>query len=405
MENSLISLQNTCRPELFSSGQNWQEVARKFFTNLVLCCKNPQTLLCFGVALGCCFWDILQKHTQGFPVIFFLGQSHSGKSTLLCCIASIFGLRDSIVMAGNSTFYAIMKQLGSRLSIPVIIEELDEKFFEKAEGIVKNVHNGEQRERGTKNGTEQMPIFTTIVAASNHKFKAVSEQLFSRIVVANMKKSDFDYEKFEYFDENSRKELSVILPMILSFRDNVLLLHKQIYQTLKQLIPDHSGTRYLSNIAIGCTIWCIVNAIVGYELVNWQNLALSYSKEYEKMLASNITDADMAMRFIAKLIVEQQIAYGIDYKLVHDVILRLNLRKFVEKYNILYGKTPSEMLTLSRFCHFVEGDSRFDTERKTMDIGKTISVNISEQEYLLSKIREFKAGQPFGGRYDNDDEV
>ena len=406
IENTLINIENNCRPELAMSGKNPIDVAVNFFTNLRDCYNDPKTLLCFGSALAVVFWDIFQETNKGFPVIFFLGETHSGKSTLMYCLSSIYGIADNNIMSGTSTSFAIIKELGDRMGIPLFIEELGQNFFVKmAEQLVKIVYGAIPRERGTKTGVEKLPTFTTFVATSNYGFIQPSEALLSRTLFVRMKKTKFKQNEFLYFAESSRKDLSLILPLLIRYRDSVLPVYKKVFTRLTMLISDYSGDRYLKSVAIGCTMWILINHILGDELFDWQKMAIEYCNSYEKCLQSRVTNADMMMRHIAKLIDDEKLIYGVHYKLVHDVILRLNLRKFVEKFNILYGNAEEQILTMSEFCHSVENDNRFDTERKTMDIGKTISINIANEEYLLEKINSFKLKQPFKGRYEDESEI
>lgn len=406
IQNSLIDVDNNCRPELSMSGACPNDVAFKFFTNIKECFSDQKTLLCIGAVIATAFWELFQQEIKGFPVVFFLGETHSGKSTLMFCLSSLFGLTDNSLMSGTSTPFAITKELGGRICIPVFIEELDKIFFQKyVENIVKSVYSSISRERGTKTGVEKLPIFTTIVATSNYFFTQASEAMLSRTMFVHMKKSDFDRDNFKYFDENSRKDLSLILPQLLRYRDYVLTLYKGVYQKLLSEISDYSGDRYLRNVAIACTMWIIVNKILGRELFDWRNMAVEYCEYYENYLQSRTTDADMMLRHIAKLIDNEYLSYGVHYKLVHDVILRLNLRKFIAKYNILYGNTQEQNLEMTDFCRYVASDKRFDLERKVMDIGRTISINIAKEEYLLERVRGFKLSQPYKGKYENENEV
>lgn len=405
IQNSLIDLSNNCRPELAKTKEEPKIIAQKFFINLRECFSNSEIFLCFGAVLATCFWDLFQEKLKGFPTIFFLGESHSGKSTLLFCLSSIFGLDDSSVMAGTSTPFAISKELGGRICIPLFIEELSDDFFKKtAELQVKSVYSAISRERGSKTGIEKLPIFTTFVATSNYSFKKPSEALLSRSLFVQMKKESFDRHKFGYFDEISRKELSVILPLILKYREWVIPLYMAVFKQLSVMIQNYSGDRYLRSVAISCSIWILVNKILGRELFDWKKMAIDYCESYEHYLQSRVTDSDLMLRHISKLISEEELTYGVHYQLVHDVILRLNLSKFVEIYNIKFATSSENMLTSQNFCFVVGGDRRFDTKRTKMKtIGRAISINIANEENLLAVVRGFKMKQSFGGRYEEDE--
>lgn len=406
LQNSLIDIDNNCRPELSMSGIAPNEVAFKFFMNLKECFLDPKTLLCFGAAIATVFWDLFQQEVKGFPVIFFLGETHSGKSTLMFCLSSLFGLTDNSIMSGTSTPFAITKELGGRICIPLFIEELDQNFFKKyAENIVKVVYSAIPRERGTKTGVEKLPTFTSFVATSNYSFVQPSEALLSRTLFIHMKKSDFVQENFKYFDESLRKDLSLILPRLLLYRDYVLPIFKSVYQNLINSIPNYSGDRYLRSVAMSCTMWILINKLVGQNLFNWQQMVLEYYEYYEKILKSKVTNADMMLRHISKLIDNKDLRYGVHYKLIRDVILRLNLSKFITKFNILYGNTQEQTLEMSDFCNYVANDNRFDLERKVMDIGRTISINIANEDYLLDTVKAYKYDQAYHGKYEDESEM
>lgn len=406
LQNSLIDVDNNCRPELSMSGAAPNDVAFKFFMNIKECFSDLKTLLCIGAVIATAFWELFQQEIKGFPVVFFLGETHSGKSTLMFCLSSLFGLTDNSVMSGTSTAPAITKELGGRICIPLFIEELNKNFFLKyVENVAKMVYSAIPREKCTKTSVQKSPIFTTFVVTSNYSFIKPSEALLSRTLFVHMKKSDFEQKYFKYFDEASRKDLSLILPLVLKYRDYVLPVYRAMYQELTRIIPNYSGNRYLKSVAIACTMWVIVNKILGKELFNWRKMAIEYCEYYEACLQSRVTNADMMLRHISKLIDSKELTYGVHYKLVHDVILRLNLQKFIAKYNILYGSTQEQALGMTDFCRYVASDNRFDLERKVMDIGRTISINLANEEYLLERVREFKLSQPYKGKYENENDV
>ncbi len=406
IQNSLIDINNNCRPELYVTEKNIKQIASDFFKNIKECFCDEKALLCFGAALSVIYWNTFQEEIKGFPAIFFLGESHSGKSTLMYCLSSIFGLSDSCILSGTSTPFAISTELNKRISVPVFIEELSQTFFKKdVEELVKNLYSAIPRERGTKTNIEKISICTTCVFTSNYKFVNPSEALLSRTLFVNMKKANFNSKKFKYFTENTRKELSLILPLLLSYKGHIIQIYKKVYEILSQKIQNYSEDRYLKSVAISCSTWFLVNHILGEELFDWKEMAISYSNSYEEYLESKVKNSDLMLRHISKLIDNGELNYNVHYKLIQDSILRLNLRKFIDKFNILFANDDTKMLTMADFCNYVEADSRFDTKRKTMDIGKTISINIAKEEYLLEIVKKAKHQQPFNGNFEDYSEV
>lgn len=151
IENSLVDMQNFCQPMLYPTQKNLLLLFREFMTIFCRTFPNSEVLVCFGMALAIAFWDIFQKETQGFPTIYFVGEHHSGKSTLLWLLAAIYGfINPSQLTSGNSTPFAISKKLSSRICIPVFLEELASKTLADLEGLVKNTYSGLSRARGKK---------------------------------------------------------------------------------------------------------------------------------------------------------------------------------------------------------------------------------------------------------------
>lgn len=382
IEDSNIDLKSSCLPVLYHSEENVLLIFRKFFYELCIVFCESSVLVCLGIALAGCFWDVFQKETQGFPSTFFVGEAQTGKSTLLGVINAIYGLDEASLMSGNSTLYAITREMSSRFNIPVFIEEFSEKIIAKVEPLIKDSYNGIARGRGKKDSIEKMPIFTSLVATSNHFFPKLSEQLLSRIVFANMKKGQFNLEKFSYFAPEKRRELSQILPVFLRCRGKIMPVYRFVYAELEQLLPNKG--RHISNLAISCTIWYIVNRIMGYEFVNWRQIASDYNEMYQNLLNAEVKSSDVILNDITRLVEAGRLEFGVDWKLISGKILRLNLNKYLEKYNMTNVNT---IMKPAQFRLMVANDRRFDTRTTPMKgIGRAISIDISGCEYLLEKL-------------------
>lgn len=382
IEDSNIDLKSSCLPVLYNSEENALQIFRKFFYELCIVFCESSVLVCLGIALAGCFWDIFQKETQGFPSTFFVGEAQTGKSTLLGVINAIYGLDESNLMSGNSTVYAITREMSSRFDIPVFIEEFSEEIIAKLEPLIKDSYNGIARGRGKKDSIEKMPIFTSLVATSNHFFPNLSEQLLSRIIFANMKKGQFNLEKFSYFAPEKRRELSQILPVFLRCRGKIMPVYRFVYAELEQLLPNKG--RHISNLAISCTIWYIVNRIMGYEFVNWRQIASDYNEMYQNLLNAEVKSSDVILNDITRLVEAGRLEFGVDWKLISGKILRLNLNKYLEKYNMTNANT---IMKPAQFRLMVANDRRFDTRTTPMKgIGRAISIDISGCEYLLEKL-------------------
>ncbi len=385
IENSLIEISSNCKPQLNRSRN--KSIIKDFFTNLIQSVNNNEALLCFAGALSTPLYHS-RKGIPTSPLIFFLGESHAGKTSTARCLNSTYGLSDNDIISGSSTKYAISVSLNTRIGIPVTIEELNENFFENCDDFVKNVYNKTSRERGTKNGVEKIDIFTNFVATSNYSFTNLPEEISSRILYANMKKAEFNSEQFQYFEEESRKDLPVILIELLGYYEQAIPIYNEVYDKVKSLIENPSGNRYLMNIAIACSVWEIINRICGSEIMYWQDLAESYIQKYESQIENSVKNSDLMMAHIAKLISWKQIKYDVDYSLTKAKKLKLNPSKFVSAYNLVWGKDTNNMLTKHEFLEIMSTDKRFEDTRNNPSgsVGRCISIDISDDEYLLDLV-------------------
>ena len=389
IENSNIDISSSCKPCLQGAESSNSYMVKDFYTNLIQAVGNSEALLCFAAALATPLYNS-QKEIQAIPSVIFSGESHAGKTALLRSIHSIYGLKDNDIMSGSSTTFAIYQALNSRMSIPVAIEELNEKFFENSnsETLIKNTYNRTARERGTKSGVEKINIYTNFVATSNYSFKNPPEEVLSRILYANMKKSEFKPEKFKYFEEESRKDFPLILVQLLSYYDQAVPIYKEVYNKIKTLIENPSGNRYLMNVALACSVWEIINRICGSEIVYWQDLAESYIQNYESRIENMPNDSHVMMNYIAKLIYYKSLTYNRDFKLSSKGLLRLNPSRFVEAYNLVFAKEKENFMTKNTFIEIMLSDSRVKDTRDNPynNVGRCLTIDLSNDKYLLNLI-------------------
>lgn len=265
-EHSLVDLKRTCKAVLYPSEKPWKIIFEEFFTTFRATFPDYAVLTAFGVAMGIMFWDVFQDTAQGFAPVLFVGESESGKSTLLMLIAAIYGLDSSSYMSGDSTTYAVMQEMSSRFNIPVCIEELQPEVMTKYEQIVKNVFEKLSRARGKKDTIEKLPIFTSFVATSNYFFSKPPQQLLNRLAFATLKKGQFKLDNFPYFDREKQKELSQILPILLHCRYKISEIYTKIFELLTQKLSNKS--RHISTLAISSTMWYLINSFLGKQVVD-----------------------------------------------------------------------------------------------------------------------------------------
>ena len=156
-----------------------------------------------------------------------------------------------------------------------------------------------------------------------------------------MKKGEFNLENFPYFDVEKRKELSQILPVFLRCRKGIVLVYRYIYDQLNKLIPEKG--RHISNLAISCTMWYLVNSILKYPLVNLTQIAIDYNAKYQNYLNSEVKSSDIILNNITCMLVADRLNYGQDEQHYHKTELE-RLNKEIEKCTDILKKMYLDQL-------------------------------------------------------------
>lgn len=390
VENSLIDTKNFHIPLLYPTQKTGLEISKTALTKFARTFNRFDVIICTGAALGVGFYDIFIKEAHGYPCVFYVGKAESGKSTVMDFISSIYGLVGcSSHMSGNSTPNAISLEAQACRCIPVFIDDLYLATLIKLEPTIKNIFSGLGRERGKNTGLDKIQVYTSIVGSSNDFFPNPTPQILSRILYANMKEDDFDLKDYGYFHEESLYELSQILPLLLTYREHIPTIYKAVYAKICKL-TGKKGKRHISNIAISCTMWVIINRIVGKDIVDWKKFAVEYDEFYQSEQNTLSSTSDTILNDISRLIDKNKLQYGEDYALTDGTNLRLNIPKYVEKYNLYLSQC--DLLTDSLFRKRVQFDKRFNCKNTIpfKGIGRVISIDISDQNYLLSLVKELK---------------
>ena len=391
IENSLVDIKNPCIPMIFYSNRTPEDIIRMAMPQFAKTFNRFDVLICTGAALAISMRDVFMEIIGCMPSIFLFGAFESGKTTIMDFISGIYGFPDnSTHTAGDSTIYAISRSIHSRRNIPAFVDDMTIANLKKIEPIVKNIFSGISRERGKKDGIDKINVKTSLVVTANDFWSESSPQLLSRVLYANVKCGDFNLSEFEYHHPAQRKELSQILPLLLKYRTSIPNIYKNVYERICTLTKKQ-GKRHLFSIAISCTMWEIINHIVGQIVVDWQKIAIEYDEFYQKELVPDFSGADALLNSIAQMIENDKLDFNSDYTLTGESNLRLNLPKFVEKYNI-YCSDRKGILTPKIFRRTVQTDSRFICNNTVpiAGIGRVISIDISKQEYLLEKVTQIK---------------
>ena len=389
-----IASNNLCRPKLYETDKSPIEIADQFFSNLVECYTNAEVVLCVGVILGYAYWDIFQTLRQGFPAVIFTGEQQSGKSTLEKAMLAVFGLvGGNTIVSANSTEHAIREFMNSRLSIPLVLDELECFDTKRLQAFVKISYGAISRAKGGKNGVEQKALFTNFIGASNIFFDKPKPEVLTRITCADMKKDEFLAENFRYFDTENLKELSQILPLFLGYRDSIPTFYENIESYITQKATE-KNPRLIHNITISCVMWGIIQHLLNKKLVDIKNIISTGFATYESYLNIGITDSDIMLSYIAKLIHNSTMTCGIDYRLIGNT-LRLRVNRFVELFKLSYSNNPEKFFTEKEFREIVRNDKRFNLKSENLKgLGRAIFIDISGEELLLELAKEKEKNRP-----------
>lgn len=378
-EKLQIFAKNRPIPIYFES-ENPKQIMLEFFVEIITVYDDSAVLIAIGVCLGVLFYDLFIRHAQGFPYIILFGEPTSGKTTLLYCLAAIFGFTNHTELtSGTSTITIIREELSKLNNIPLFIDEFEKSSFEKLENLGKDTFSATPRKKCAKDGSEKVTdINTTFCITTNYFFENMTLANFSRSILVDIPKGKFDLSDFGYHSKEELEKLSAFLPLILSYRDKILEKYREQY-LIAQKYSLYS--RLCNNTAIGMALWDVINEILGIELVNTESLAKEYFEYFERYLNTELQYGDVFLSNIYRLFIKQELIYGRDFLITKGQFLRINLKKYCDIFNSLNEK---QKLNTAQLKLKLANDKRFNLKSTDLKpIGKAIKVDISENETLL----------------------
>ena len=342
--------------------------------------NDSAVIVAIGVCLAIPFYDLFIQHAQGFPYIMLYGDSQAGKTVLLHTLASIFGIiNHTELTSGTSTIRVIRRGLSKYNCFPLFIDEIEQKRIEEYEDLGKDSFSGTPRKVCSKDGGEIVTeINTTFCATTNHFFENMTFANFSRCILVNLHTEQFNLENFPYFSNENREKLSAILPLILSYRAQII----ERYKTQFEIARKYSNrSRLCNNLAIGMSIWSVINDILKVEVVDTDNLAKEYFEYFERYEDTELKYSDIFLSTVYRLFNEGQLVYGRDFVITRNQVLRINLSKYCAIFNSLNSK---QKLNTAQLKLKIGNDRRFDFNATDLrPIGKAIKVNIADNDTLL----------------------
>ena len=379
MEKLQISEFSSPKIKIYES-ENPKQILLEFVETMLKFFNDSAVIVAIGVCLGIPFFDLFTQYAQGFPYIMFYGDSQAGKTVLLHCLASIFGINNNKdITSGTSTIKVIRRNLSRYNCFPLFIDEIEQKRIEEYEDLGKDSFSGIPRKVCSKDGGEIVTdINTTFCATTNYFFENMTLANFSRCILVNMPFERFNLDNFKYFSKVEREKLSAILPLILSYRTEVIERYKQHFEIARKY---SNRSRLCNNLAIGMTIWSVINDILEVEVVNTDNLAKGYFEYFQRYEDTELKYSDIFLSTVYRLFNEGQLLYGRDFVITRNQVLRINLSKFCAIFNSLNSK---QKLNTAQLKLKIGNDRRFDFNATDLrPIGKAIKVNIADNETLL----------------------
>lgn len=379
IEKLQIFAKNRPIPIYFESG-NSKQIMLEFFVEIITIYDDSAVLIAIGVCLGVLFYDLFIRHAQGFPYIILFGEPTSGKTTLLYCLAAIYGFTNHTELtSGTSTITIIREGLSKLNNIPLFIDEFEKSSFEKLENLGKDTFSSTPRKKCAKDGSEKVTdINTTFCITTNYFFENMTLANFSRSILVDIPKGKFDLSDFRYHSKEELEKLSAFLPLILSYRDKILEKYREQYLIAQKYSPY---SRLCNNTAIGMALWNVINEILGIELVNTDTLAKEYFEYFERYLDTELQYGDVFLSNVYRLFIKQELIYGRDFFITKGRFLRINLKKYCDIFNSLNDR---QKLNTAQLKLRLANDKRFNLKSSDLKpIGKAIKVDISENETLL----------------------
>ena len=360
--------------------ENPKQILSELVETMLKFFNDSAVIVAIGVCLAIPFYDLFIQHAQGFPYIMLYGDSQAGKTVLLHTLASIFGIvNHTELTSGTSTIRVIRRGLSRYNGFPLFIDEIEQKRIEEYEDLGKDSFSGTPRKICSKDGREIVTeINTTFCATTNHFFENMTFANFSRCILVNLHTEQFNLENFPYFSNENREKLSAILPLILSYRAQII----ERYKTQFEIARKYSNrSRLCNNLAIGMSIWSVINDILKVEIVDTDNLAKEYFEYFQRYEDTELKYSDIFLSTVYRLFNEGQLVYGRDFVITRNQVLRINLSKYCDIFNSLNSK---QKLNTAQLKLKIGNDRRFDFNATDLrPIGKAIKINIADNDTLL----------------------
>lgn len=360
-------------PRMSDSKKPVNQISADFLMNTKLCYGKNSTsaLLAIGhMVMGLFFRQFLEKRV-GVPLLIVCGVSSSGKTTLIQCGVSIFGMGDDFLIAGDSTVNGQQYIAQSINSVACPVDDVFDAVLksEKFKAKIKANYRGTPRVRMRSYGTEPdlIHICSQILYTANGALPEVAE-IENRANVISIMDTSLDVDKYNYLDENieNREELSLLLPELLKYSpDDVIEIHRGLKDLLKSVFDKKVNNRIPSNVAYMWTGLTLLQNIAKTTLSGIDDEIISYTKEVAEHYKKLPTPIDMLLDGLLVMknmgIIEKSKHY--DIKEAHEtedgkVWLMFHKDTMLTAYNNFFSKNPERKIEKSVFNRYLAVDRR-----------------------------------------------
>ncbi len=359
-------------PTLYTSTKSSKEIAAEFMTNMNDCWGDYSTQaflitghMCMGI-----FYELFTKNI-GAPTLLISGLSGTGKSTLVQNGLSIFGLKPNFLTAGNSTPKSHEFMASSFNGINVCSDDVHDYVLTSPNfnSLIKSAFHGLSRTKLKDYGKniDSNPICSQLVFSTNYALPELPE-LQNRTNVFSLTKSSLDLTRFNYLNNHvkNREELSLILPELLKYtEEDVLILHQQLYESIEANF-DKIESRIISNIAYAYTGVKLLEKISGVEITSLHSGVIEYTKSIAEKYKAIPTPVDRLLNDLIVLKNNKAIVQGTHYKIIGAdktkdgrTLIAFHKDTLLTAHNQYFKFDNDRKIDRISFNSYLKGDKRF----------------------------------------------
>jgi hypothetical protein len=348
------------------------------------------------------------------PHLMLIGESESGKSTVLEGLIQPFFNIAGAESAEGITPFAVTRNMSSSNALPFIIDEWKPSRIENykknlVSSIVRTSYDGLKKSRGSKDMTANKKFLArnTLVLAGEEGFteKAVNDRSIILHFARTKMSGNKEYKEFKKSTSNIKRMGKTTLLHILGTNDKKLY---DLYNKNLQFLLKNGGTysRLNYNLVFISTGLDIISSFLGIDLTKEKKEVIELHLERAKEeKADTLSEVEKVLYEFDKLIEKNEFFEGKDFKITKDKLyIRVNIiydkiRKYhrdITGENLISEKDFRKQLSLTEY--FLKANSSMrvsDYKRANDDDGNfdasrsgTVQTNKSAFQLDLQKMRD-----------------